>query len=68
MIRAQLSDAGIPSMTKGPGVPGRAMAGAFDVYVEDHLAAGAREVLATPPVSDAELARLSDEAGREYGI
>jgi hypothetical protein len=67
MIRAQLSDAGIPSTTKGPGIPGRGVAGACDVYVEDHLAERAREALAAP-ISDEELVRLSDEAGREYGV
>jgi hypothetical protein len=66
MIHAQLSDADIPSVAKGPITPQLGIAGACDIYVEDHLAPRAREVLATQ-FSDDELARLSDEAGREYG-
>jgi hypothetical protein len=68
MIRAQLSDAGIPSITKGPSTPQLGGAGACDVYVDEQLAASAREVLATPPFDDDELARLSEEAAREYGV
>ena len=68
VIRAQLSDADIPSITKGPITPQMGIAGACDIYVEDHLAQQAREVLATPPLSDDELAQLSEEAGREYGV
>ena len=67
MIRAQLSAVDIPSVTKGPTTPQLGVAGACDIYVEDHLAVRAREALATPQFSDEELARLSDEAGREYG-
>jgi hypothetical protein len=67
MIRAQLTAVDIPCITKGPTTPQLGVAGACDIYVEDHLAARAREALATPEFSDDELARLSEEAGREYG-
>ena len=67
MIRAQLGAADIPCFTKGPTVPQAGIAGACDIYVEDHLAAQARAALASSPVSDEELARLSDEAARELG-
>jgi len=67
MIRAQLTAVDIPSVTKGPTTPQIGFAGACDIYVEDYLAARAREALATPDFSDEELARLSEEAGREYG-
>jgi hypothetical protein len=67
LIRAQLGDVDIPSITKGPTTPQLGIAGACDIYVEDHLAQRAREVLATAPFSDDELVQLSEEAGREYG-
>jgi hypothetical protein len=67
MIRAQLAAVEIPCVTKGPIAPQLGVAGACDIYVEDHLAARAREALVTPQFSDEELARLSEEAGREYG-
>jgi hypothetical protein len=55
------------SITKGPDIPQLGRSGACDIYVEDDLEARAREVLVMPEFSDEELARLSDEAGREYG-
>lgn len=67
IIRAQLDEAGIRSFTKGPDVPQQGIAGAGDIYVEDDLADRARAALETPTFSEDELARLSDEAGREYG-
>jgi len=66
IIRAQLAAVDIPCVTKGPTLPQAGVAGACDIYVEDRLAARAREALATPEFSDEELARLSEEAGREY--
>ena len=68
MIRARLTDAGIPSVTKGPSVPQAGLSGACDVYVEEAHAADARELLDEPAFSDEELARLSEEAGQEYGL
>jgi hypothetical protein len=67
MIRAQLAEANIASVTKGPSVPQLGISGACDIYVEDHLASRALEVLAVPQFTDEELAQLSDEAGRQLG-
>ncbi|MGD0197395.1 MAG: hypothetical protein ABSC56_05760 [Solirubrobacteraceae bacterium] len=68
VIRAQLTEAHIPSVTKGPRTPQLGASGACAIYVEDRLAEQALAILATPEFSDEELARLSDEAGREYDI
>ena len=65
LIGARLAQADIPSVSKGVDLAQLGISGACEVYVEDHLADRAREVLAAQPVSDEELARLSDEAGRE---
>lgn len=67
MIRTQLEEADIASVTKGPTVPKFGIAGACDIYVEERFASRAREVLAVPQFTDEELAQLSDEAGRELG-
>jgi hypothetical protein len=67
LIRAQLADAGIDSVTKGPNIAQAGPAGASDVYVEERDEQRAREVLAAPPLSDEELAELSEQAGRALG-
>jgi hypothetical protein len=64
MIRAQLEAGDIPSVTKGPSIPQLGSAGACTIYVDDHLAERALEVLAIPQFTDEELAQLSEEAGR----
>jgi hypothetical protein len=67
IIVERLRDAGIAAMTKGPDVPQMGRAGPCSVYVDEHLEARARGVLATPAFSDEELAELSDQAAREQG-
>ena len=69
MICARLSAEGVDALYKrGPGAdapqfgPG---GGGREIYVEAQDAARAREVLSVPESSDAELAALSDQAGRE---
>lgn len=64
MICAQLAEADIPSVNKGRTLSEMGVSAACDIYVQDDLADRAREVLAAGPVSEEELARLSDEAGR----
>ena len=68
LIRAQLADAGIHCVSKGASPAQIGLAGAWGIYVEDALADRAREVLTMEPVSDDELARLSDEAGYEQPV
>ncbi|MGA2755916.1 MAG: DUF2007 domain-containing protein [Solirubrobacteraceae bacterium] len=68
MICARLSEAGIRAVAKrniGADNPEFGVAGARDVYVDEELAARARELLAVPQFSDDELAQLSEQAGRE---
>jgi hypothetical protein len=68
LIRAQLADADIPCVSKGGNMAQIGFAGASGIYVEESLAERAREVLAMEPVSDEELARLSDAAGHEKPV
>ena len=64
MICARLSEAGIAAVTRGAAVPQLGVGGGRDVYVEEELAARAREILAVPEFTDDELAELSEQAGR----
>lgn len=71
MIRSLLAEAGIHAITQrttGSG-PWRGGYGGCDVYVETHELDRAREVLEADEgsVSDEELTRLSEEAGRDVG-
>ncbi|MGP0101014.1 MAG: putative signal transducing protein [Solirubrobacteraceae bacterium] len=71
MIRSLLAEAGIQAILQrstGSG-PWRGGYGGCDVYVEAHDLDRAREVLKADEgsVSDEELTRLSEEAGREAG-
>lgn len=65
MIRAQLAEADIQSVTKGPTTPQFGISGPCDVYVEEEFAPQARAALAPPQFTDEELAELSEAAGRE---
>jgi hypothetical protein len=68
MIIARLSAEGVDALYKrGPGAdaPQFGPGGGREIYVEAQDAARAREVLSVPESSDAELAALSDQAGRE---
>lgn len=68
MICARLSEAGIRAVSKrdiGADLPQFGAGGRRDVYVEEAFASSAREVLSVPEFSDAELAELSEQAGRE---
>jgi len=68
MIIVRLRGEGIEAVYRGPDLPGMGIAGGDEVYVEDHDAKRARDLLAAPDISDEQLAELSDEAGREYGL
>jgi len=68
MIVVRLRGAGIESLVHGPDLPGLGAAGGHAVQVEEDEADRARELLAAPEISDDELARLSEEAGEEYGV
>jgi hypothetical protein len=68
MICARLSAEGVDALYKrGPGAdaPHLGPGGGREIYVEAQDAARARVVLSVPEFSDAELAALSDQAGRE---
>jgi hypothetical protein len=68
IICARLADAGITAVAKrniGADNPEFGVGGSREIYVEDRLAASAREVLAVPEFSEEELAELSEQAGRE---
>jgi hypothetical protein len=68
LICSRLAEAGIQAMPeRNTGGGGWRGSGGCDVYVEEHSLDRAREVLEADEggVSDEELARLSDEAGRE---
>jgi hypothetical protein len=68
MICARLSEAGIRAVSKrniGADNPEFGVGGSRNVYVEEGLAARAREALSVPEFSDAELAKLSEQAGRD---
>jgi hypothetical protein len=67
MVVVRLRGAGIDAFGRGGNLPGIGIAGGEEVYVEEEDADRARAVLAAPEISDEELAKLSDEAGREYG-
>jgi hypothetical protein len=70
MICARLAGAGIDAVYKrgiGADLPQLGGGGAREVYVEERLAAQARELLAVPEFSDEELAELSDQAARDPG-
>jgi hypothetical protein len=65
MVASRLRDAGIEAVTKTTGVPQLGVSGAMSVYVDEHLEARARDVLAVPEFSDEELAELSEQAARD---
>ena len=68
MICARLAGAGIRGLAKrniGADNPEFGVGGTRDVYVDEGVASRAREVLEVPQFSDAELAQLSEQAGRE---
>jgi hypothetical protein len=68
MICARLAGAGIRGLAKrniGADNPEFGVGGTRDVYVDEALASQAREVLEVRQFSDAELAQLSEQAGRE---
>jgi hypothetical protein len=68
MVIALLSEAGIQTMPqRSIGGPEFGLSGARDVYVEEDDLERAREVLKASEgaVSDEELTRLSEQAGRE---
>jgi hypothetical protein len=65
MIASRLRDAGIEAVTKGTGIPQLGVSGTASVYVEEHLEARARNVLATAEFSDEELTELSEQAARD---
>jgi Putative prokaryotic signal transducing protein len=70
MVIALLQDAGIHVMPqRSIGGPEWGMSGARDVWVDEHDLARAREVLkaSVGAVSEDELTRLSEQAGREMG-
>ena len=70
LIQSLLRDAGIESvLQRAIGGPEWGLSGGQTVYVQRVDLKRAREVLAAgeDPVSDEELARLSEEAGRERG-
>ena len=70
MVGERLSEAGIRHMTRsaGGGIRVLGAAAARDVYVAEQDLERAREALAVDEgFSEEELARLSDEAGREAG-
>jgi hypothetical protein len=68
MVISLLEEAGIPTMPqRSIGGPEFGLSGARDVWVEEHDLERAREVLKASEgaVSEEELTRLSEEAGRE---
>ena len=66
MLCARLDDAGIRAVSRlAPDIPQFGAAGGRDIYVEDHLARAARELLQAPDFTDEELAQLSDQAAKE---
>jgi len=68
MVCARLAEAGIQAMPqRSTGGPTWGISGARDVYVDEQDLDRAHEVLKADEgsFSDEELARLSDEAGRE---
>jgi hypothetical protein len=65
IIASRLRDAGIEAVTRGTGIPLLGVSGAASVYVDEHLGARARDVLAAPQFSDEELAELSEQAARD---
>ncbi len=70
IIESRLREAGIEAIAqRSIGGPEWGLSGAQTVYVQDADLARAQEVLAADeqPIDDDELARLSEEAGREGG-
>ena len=67
LLVQRLAAAGIPASPRlATSVQFGAGAGS-DILVDERHEAKARELLEEPEFTDEELARLSDEAGREYG-
>ncbi len=68
LIVARLAEEGISAISQlSSGNPEFGAGGGRTIYVEERDETRAREILSRddPPFSDEELARLSDEAGRE---
>jgi hypothetical protein len=67
LLLARLSDAGIPGMRGGPGGARVALGGGRDILVEEEDLARAKEILKEDDegFDEGELARLSEEAGRQ---
>ena len=63
--RARRANLKLAKRNIGADNPEFGVGGTRDVYVDEGVASRAREVLEVPQFSDAELAQLSEQAGRE---
>jgi hypothetical protein len=67
LLIQRLAEDGIPASQRTASIPQLGASGGSDIVVDERFEQRARELLDTPEFTDEELARLSDEAGREYG-
>jgi hypothetical protein len=68
LLIQRLAEAGIPASQRTASLPQLGASGGSDILVEDSFEQRARELLEQPEFTDEELAELSEEAGREYGV